>query len=418
MTITIGVGDETVSVDTRAPIRISGISDPHAAPLSIPPTISWVAWKPEWNGLTLNQVIDTKMTDGQGLVLPERDAPYDIDMSQGFKASGVQSVAGWAQVHPYSRGFFNAIRMRAGLLGLGPNARLRMVNPGGWSAPQQPDGVDSAGFQAWHYVTTAGVKVAFSSSAMTVLQFSIPANAAYPAYIGNLTVDPGLDLGGIGYSFCSASLGGTGMFIARNIATAGGWHGWKGSPPGETCFLGMNKGRYDIRNITAESRHPTLTTVRGSSPIMLNNSTGGILSNIYAGSSGKGMVTWWNCEGNHLVDDVDVVDNEGHGYNVESMTGPMTITVKRGRIIRPGSRMHLGVGSYPASGRPAAYPVTFTADDVEWTRNLYPGKDGTFMVQVYGPAAGIVQTAKTITVTNAGAVQREYVASGVGGTSG
>jgi hypothetical protein len=153
---------------------------------------------------------------------------------------------------------------------------------------------------------------------------------------------------------------------------------------------------------------------------MINRSAGGTIANVYTAGAVKGMVTLWASRGTHNLVDCELINEEGHGINLECPDGPFTVNVTRGSIIHPGSKMHVGIGSYIASGGTTAYPVVLNVTDCNWDRTynyraLFNSKPDIFCIQVYGPTSQSVQRkdGTGITVKNGGVTQQLFIAGGI-----
>lgn len=309
-----------VSQLQRGPVRYADLAAARAA-LRTPADANYVVWNPAWpDNRDLEDVFALELGANDILVLPERDAPYIIDSSEGFRASGVQSVTGRYGDLPIvstykglrsARTWFAMARARRGILGLGPNARIE-VSQSSWTQEPQVQDAGSVQEDGWvstgrYWTNTSGVV----QSELVGCQEKIIEAASTNPYFGNFTLSA-RDLGGVAFSGI-AGRGGT----FERLQLSGAWRGFLGVPNGEAGGIGITGGdAYYVTKCIVGTRDTNGTRV-GTSPIMVNSSPGGIIEGVEASETRAGMLTIWNSTGLHELRNVTCRYNQGPGLNLE-----------------------------------------------------------------------------------------------------
>lgn len=321
----------------RGPVSFASLTAARAA-LNAPSDANYVVWNSSWPvDRDLEDVFALELGANDILVLPERPEPYVIDSSEGFRASGVQSVTGRngqvAIVNRYkgirgARTWFAMARARRGILGLGPNAVIEVSNSSWTQEPQiqdagsvQEDGWTSPGR---YWTNTSGV---VQSELVGCQEKVIEAAHATP-YFGNFTMRSH-SLGGVAYS--AIGVGSTTASTFERLNLSGAWRGFLGVPNGEAGGIGISGHNYFISRCILGTRDSSGTRV-ATSPIMINNSSGGRIEHVYAGESYAGMLTIWNSSGTHTLDNVDCRFNWGPGINLEKCQSGFTFVMNGGSI--------------------------------------------------------------------------------------
>lgn len=282
------------------PVSFSTLAEARSA-LSAPADAEYVYW-PSGSTAMLEEVF-MGMSDNQILVLPERDAPYEIDSADGFRAAGISWITGQGGrrvpiVGKYrgrtARTWFAMARARRGILGLGPGA---VVRPSASAFRQErqiyPGAVADTG---WSMV----------GAAQKLIETSTP-----NAYFGNFVMQ-GRDFGGVAYHGLSSSKGA----VYENLYLDAAHRGFARIPNGETGGISV-VGPYEIKNVEVNCRDRGTGARVGSSPIMINSSAGGRMEHVYTHEPVTGGVTLWNCSGAHEA--VDLRTEYGsHGLNLEA----------------------------------------------------------------------------------------------------
>lgn len=304
----------------RGPLRFPDVATARAA-LHTPADASYVTWDATWpDDRDLEDVFATELGDNDILVLPERNSPYLVDSSEGFRASGVQSVTGrYGQLPIVSsykgirsaRTWFAMARARRGILGLGPNARIEL-SPSAWT--QEPQIQDSGSVQADGWVSPGRYWTDTSGAVKSELvgcQEKIIESAVTSPYFGNFNITA-RDLGGVAFS-AIASKGAT--FERLQLSNA--WRGFLGVPNGEAGAIstGGNTAYY-VSKCLLGTRDETGLRV-ATSPIMVNSSVGGTIEDTDASETYAGMLTIWNSTGLHVLRNVNCHFNYGPGLNLE-----------------------------------------------------------------------------------------------------
>lgn len=278
-------------------------------------------WDSSWpDDRDLEDVFATELAANDILVLPERAQPYMVDSSEGFRASGVQSVTGrYGQltiINRYhgirnARTWFAMARARRGILGLGPNARIEMSQSAWTQEPQiqdknsvQSDGWVSPG-RYWTD-TTGTVKYELVGCQEKVIE-----SAHAQPYFGNFTMRVH-DIGGVAFNALSTS-GGAPTFERLDLNNS--WRGFLSVPNGEAGAIGTG-GTYLISRCLVGTRDDTGVRV-GPSPIMVSTSSGGVIEHTDVSESRTGMLTIWNSTGTHTLTNVNTRFNYGPGLNLE-----------------------------------------------------------------------------------------------------
>lgn len=308
-------------VPMRGPISYPNLSTARAA-LNTPSDANYVMWNNAWpDDRDLEDIFALELASNDILVLPERAAPYVIDSSEGFRAAGVQSVTGrYGQlpiINRYmgirgARTWFAMARARRGILGLGPNARIE-VSQSAWTQEPQIQDAGSVQEDGWvspgrYWTNTSGV---IQSELVGCQEKIIEAAHATP-YFGNFTL-VAHDMGGVAFG---GILGNGGTFERLQLSNS--WRGFLGIPNGEAGAIASGGSNpYYIRKCILGTRDTTGVRV-GTSPIMINSSTGGgIIEDTDASETKKGMLTIWNSSGVHILRNVNCHFNDGPGLNLE-----------------------------------------------------------------------------------------------------
>jgi hypothetical protein len=279
--------------------------------LRTPADANYVMW--DHGRATLEEVFMT-LGDNDVLVLPERDDPYVVDSSDGFRAAGVSAVRGAGDsripiVSTYkdepARTWFAMARARRGILGLGPNAVIALSDSGWKGEPQIPDAEGSDPGRLWF--DTAGIQQGeLVGCQEKVIEVEHP-----DGYFGNFTMT-GRDLGGIAYHALTMQSG-----IHERIHHAASWRGFSATPNGEAGAVSVLGGQYLIADSTLDPVDHITGKRVGSSPIMVNSSPGGRVKNVTADMAAVGMPTWWNCSGVHEAVNLYARWGNGPGVNLE-----------------------------------------------------------------------------------------------------
>lgn len=325
-------GDNIVE---RGPVSFPSLAAARAA-LAAPADANYVMWNSAWaEDRDLEDVFATELGANDILVLPERAAPYVIDSSEGFRASGVQSVTGrYGQlpiVNRYkdirnARTWFAMARARRGILGLGPNAKI-VISQSGWTMEPQIEDKNSVQGDGWvspgrYWTNTSGVV----QSELVGCQEKILEAAHSQPYFGNFTMRAH-DIGGIAYSAIATSST-TATFERLDLSNA--WRGFMDVPNGESGGIGVNGG-YFISRCVLGTRNDTNTRV-GTSPIMINSSPGGTIEHTDACETYAGMLTIWNSSGTHTLNNVNCRFNWGPGINLEKCQSGFVFNMNGGSI--------------------------------------------------------------------------------------
>lgn len=374
------------------------LSDPE---MHLPTDARYVVWQDSWGNPDMEYVFGSILSDTNSnndiLVLPERDQPYTIDLSEGFRARGVGAVLGYDDVRlPIisryrnsrdARGWFSAGRARRGILGLGPDAKIQMINPGGWQQEQQVQ--DSGSVYQHPYkpgVTfTSPGRIWYNTAGATQVELRGGQekifDAAHPrSYWGNFTFMPHLDLGGVGFH-AIATGGDAPTFERINFDAA--WHGYLGIPNGEMGAISIaGVDSYYIGRCILNTRLPNGFRT-GSSPIMINNATSGRIEHIRSAETYAGMLTLWDCRGGkHTLVNVDAqwtrpginLEKLGLGFELEWIGGTLwsnyqnrsTRTPKPSDIAQFPGGLHISLNSPGGSS-----VITFRG--VDFDESLNPG---------------------------------------------
>jgi len=326
----------TPSAD-RGPVSFTSIAAAQAF-LSTPPDANYVLWNPIWPvDRDLEDVFATELDANDILVLPERPEPYIIDSSEGFRASGVQSVTGRNGQIPIvnryhdvrnARTWFAMARARRGILGLGPNAVIKL-SQSSWTQEPQIEDKDSVQSDGWvspgrYWTNTSGV-VQYE---LVGCQEKIIEAAHASPYFGNFSLRAH-DLGGVAFSGIACT-GSSQQYERLDISN--GWRGFMGVPNGEAAALSTNGGTYQISRCILGTRDDIGVRV-GSSPIMINSSTGGTIEETDACESRAGMLTIWNSSGTHVLTNVACKFNwDSPGINFEKCQSGFTLDWNGGAI--------------------------------------------------------------------------------------
>lgn len=313
----------TVTATERGPVSYANLSIAMAN-LNAPSDANYVTWNPSWPvNRDLEDVFATELSANDILVLPERAQPYVIDSSEGFRASGVQSVTGRNGELPIvsqykgirnARTWFAMARARRGIIGLGPNAVIE-VSSSSWTQEPQIQDKGSVQEDGWvsvgrYWTNTSGVK----QSELVGCQEKVIEAAHSDPYFGNFTLKSH-DLGGVAYH--AISCGRTTQRFER-LNLSGAWRGFSGVPNGEAGAISVGNGTYTISKCIISTRDSAGVRV-ASSPIMINSSTGGRVEDTDASETYAGMMTYWRSSGKHYVSNVNARFNWGPGLNLEKL---------------------------------------------------------------------------------------------------
>lgn len=310
---------------TAGPVSFANLAAARAQ-LQAPADANYVMWNASWPiDRDLEDVFATELGENDILVLPERPQPYVIDSSEGFRAAGVASVTGrYGQLPIVSRyknqrtarTWFAMARARRGILGLGPGAVIQM-SQSSWTQEPQIQDKDSVESDGWispgrYYTDTSGVV----RTELVGSQEKIIESATDSAYFGNFTMQAH-DLGGVAYNGIVASKGSP---VFERLDLSGSWRGFSAVPNGEAGAIASGgTGYYTIRKCVLGTRDNNGNRV-GSSPIMINSSTGGgLIEDTDASETVAGMMTIWNSRGKHTIRNANARFNWGPGLNLEKL---------------------------------------------------------------------------------------------------
>ncbi len=306
----------------RGPVSFASLAAARAA-LRAPADANYVVWDSAWP-------VDRDLEDvfaGLGpndiLVLPERDQPYLIDSSEGFRAAGVASVTGRYGELPIvstyhglrpARTWFAMARARRGILGLGPRVVIQL-SQSSWTQESQIEDAGSVQPDGWvspgrYWTNTSGVR----QGELVGAQEKIIEAAHNSPYFGNICLRA-RDLGGVAFSGIATYA--SGLQVFEHLDISNGWRGFMGVPNGETGGICTSQGTYYIDSNILGTRDGTGARV-GTSPVMVNTSSGGTIRRTDARESRVGMMTIWNSTGRHTLIDVNNQFNEGSGINLEA----------------------------------------------------------------------------------------------------
>ena len=298
------------------------------------------------------------------LVLPERTnafgmpVPYPIDGSRGFMTNdggwvtgfnGGTTVAGGAQPLVQESGLWMQMaRAQRGIVGLGPNAVLKIVG-----APATP-------FQRLPITATSDVRIYRpdgSSSVQTGNPYCV-VGANHPKAIFANFVCQDTDLGSVAYDFLRptstlpSSDPNYGPFQPRveHMHFDQCHRGYTGWPPDETAAVHFKGGTYRFKNSTITLKEDGSST----SPVMWSLCTGGLAENVrISGKVKAGMTTMWDCRNAHThrrvqyVGDAVALNLEGNYpsfvLDAEQCDFQMTRTAKSVHFQIDPSRGSIGV---------------------------------------------------------------------------
>lgn len=342
------------------PSAAAAVSTLHA-----PAGANYVTWNDAWPN-DLDVVMKTYLATDDILVLPERPTPYYVDSSRGFLYP--PNVVSWSDGAPLNHAYYwgAMTRIKRGILGLGPQAVIA-VKPSSFTQVAQGNETtryytDDLG--ATHYENGCWEKII---------------ECVHPqAYMGNFTLAPSPNFGGVAFNGLTWGGGGTaGAKVIYERIKAQGFHrGFSGGPNGETGALDVNAGEYAIYNCEVDCRIADGTPV-GPSPIMINSSDLGLWQDVYVHHANQGMPTFWNCGGTHTVNNVRseymVV---GPGWNIEKNKAGATFNFTGGRILLGSSKFQLNVGGYLASAK-----INCRGVAMDLSQSYWPGYCA---VQTYG----------------------------------
>jgi hypothetical protein len=367
------------AVPDRGPVAFDDIAALRASGLfRIPASANLVR-------VTDGTVLNDLAIGAHDLLVIDKDATVYYDASLGFMATGVGYVRGpnntLLPINSKRGGktinqWFAMLRVQAGIIGLGPTSRLAPT-PTTWrQAAQIPDHEGTDPGRLW-YDASKVFKGELQGSAEKLIESSVVG-----AYFANFDlVGPG-DLGGVAYNGISLNNGG----IVERVDVAGAWRGFAAVPNGETGAVTVGKGTYLISRLIADGRDATGKRV-GSSPIMVNNSSGGRLEHVTMMCSVKGMPTIWRSSGKHEWVDVDSLWTDAQAVNLEECQPGMEFTWTGGRCWpnRNNTGGHPAPDGLPSHGMhiglDARGAVKITLTDVDLDTNADPGK---LCIQGYG----------------------------------
>lgn len=266
------------------PYRPLPVSDPRELP-NFPADANPVRWR--WSRASHTTIQDAIQTLGPNdvLVLPEDDAPYEIDTSRGFKVT--------------RNNYHSMAHVTRGIAGLGPNAVIRPA---------------SSAFRKGRQTYSRGLQAKM-----------IESRAEY-AYLGNFTMY-GRDFGGAAYNATWASGRGT---VWERIYFRGAHRGWYCEPPGEAAAIcGYRGSGMQVFNCEIDCRDEKGNSV-GTSPLMWNAQSDVHLTDVYAHHTYMGMPTFWKVQGASVTNLIhrDVAQGRpfSPGVNVISSSGRFRFT--------------------------------------------------------------------------------------------
>jgi hypothetical protein len=302
--LTVTTAAAAVAVPDRGPASFASLSAARTA-LNTPSDANYVMWNNSWPAdRDLEDIFATELAANDILVLPERAQPYIIDSSEGFRAAGVQSVTGRNGQLPIvssykgirsARTWFAMARARRGVLGLGPNAVIQMSTSSWTQEPQLQDKGSSMENGTYispgrYWTNTNGVL----QGELVGCQEKLLEAAHSSPYFGNFTVKARY-LGGVAYH--GVTIGGGSNAVVERLDMSGAWHGFLGIPNGESGGIAVNSNNnYLISKCILGTRDSTGFRT-GTSPVMVNSSSGGRIEETDAGETFAGMMTLWNCSG-------------------------------------------------------------------------------------------------------------------------
>ena len=310
------------------PVSYSTVAEAREA-LGAPADANYVVWS---HGDQHLEQVFASLPVNTILVLPEREEPYWIDSSNGFMASGVESVDGvnsagikdGSRVPVYganNRLWFSMARIQRGIMGMGPGVTISPTDSG-WTSPpwvvleQQAPGNQSQN----RYMTNGDVFPMVGAQAKLIET----GNEANP-FFANFRLT-GRDFGGIQYTGISSdhSSNTSRHTTIKRVFFDGCWRGNAAVPNGETGGLGMLRGTYLIEHCDFRSQN-------GSSPIMWNRTGGGAMRNTRVDRPNLGMITFWESTGVNVFEDV-WVDANTTGVNLEQNRPGFELQWTRGKI--------------------------------------------------------------------------------------
>lgn len=346
---------------TRNPVSYPSLAAAREA-LGAPTDANYVTWDPAWTsqGLRLQEVFTSKLAANDILVLPERVAPYEIDSSNGFMASGVGWITGQLpndtpqtriQIVSNPRCWFEMARGRRGILGLGPGAVVQ-PSASSFSRPAQPITQDTGGTMS-AYNAGGGFLQNLVGAQDALMRFD-HANA----WCGNFILK-GRDFGGVAYS---------GMFAPNVVNFVGdaASRGHAGVPNGETGTIASNNVNVRYENVDIITTDSTGARVVVS-PMMLNRNTGGTFKNVTLGRPRAGMLTFWRCTGSYTMQQVKVAGNDV-SMNLEE-GGP-------GFVLNWDGGSVSTVGSYHIVGEASPGSKVLTFNNLEVSGGIPDAQDG------------------------------------------
>lgn len=306
--------------------------------LAIPAGVNLVMWKPEWTNI-LQAYKAT--TSNDILVFNET---IKVDASRGFMASGVAQVDGPNGTRTPVVGsenlWFEMTRIRRGLIGMSPKAKIEVINTDKWSAPKQP--VPQYTYKA------DGTR---GDRPLSGVQNSIIGAWQANSIVANFTMLPVTGLGEVSFhaiKFVNESRSVTSTPRVRRVILQGSWRGHAGVPNGETAGLMFKDCKYDVAGVTLDPQG------RGSSPIMWNGVEGGLPANdggklvdVWMGTPSYGMPTYWYSGGVHTWTNVEVNGNDV-AMNLEQTAPGFSLTITGGKLSLPLGRYH--VNGNPKNG--------------------------------------------------------------------
>lgn len=274
------------------------------------------------------------------LVLPERDEPYLIDTSDGFRAPGfvsTENADGTRQPVKSANMWFAMARATRGIIGMGPRSVIRL-SESAFTQPAQkspPMNVVSLTAEQQRRAFRADGSFMVLSGAQEKLIESDTAGA----FFGNFHAY-GRDLGGVAYTGLSLAKGGT----IVNFDPVGFGAGFSGVPNGEAGAIAFGGGTYRLENVDIDSRDENGRPL-GASPIMWNRSTGGTMLNVRARFHRAGMPAMWNSTGIHDWRDVTITDGHQVGINMEKNRGGLTLNWTGGALSAAPGQYHFILNS-------------------------------------------------------------------------
>lgn len=356
------------------PVSVSSLAEARAL-AGAPSNANYVIWNNAWTHL---QQAFEALGSNDILVLPERDAPYPIDSSNGFMAAGVKEVDGigtdgkknGSRVPIVSRNglWFAMARAPRGILGMGPRAVIEPTDSGYKRQAQPILQNQTAGNQTMLRYMLDG-----STAEMYGVQEKLIECEHADQYFANFTLR-GRDFGGVAYNGIVSTPPVGGKRLVTRIHFDKCWRGHAGVPNGETGGLALTRGTYAVTNCDLVSG------LLGPSPIMWNRTEGGTMRDVRADKPNFGMFTYWKCGGVNTLADV-LMDTGQIGFNLEENLAGFELHMSGGRMAlnwpQSNNRFHLNIN-------PSGGSIKVALKGVQVSGNGYT--PGTVSAHVYSTA--------------------------------